>query len=106
MEGLDKLMIENRAEHKLMSEKIKNIGIVNKALLGILVALFAVMLSVLFSIKEYSKESFNVRVETLSVTNELAKTINNNVKMIKANKSSIENVTKKVSNIEKKIGVY
>jgi len=106
MDGLDELKIENRAEHKMLTEKIKNIGIVNKALLGILVALFAVMLSVLFSIREYSKESFNVRVETLNVTSGLIKTINNNVKMIKTNKASIENVTKKVSNIEKKIGVY
>lgn len=102
MSDLESTLIKNNADHEIMKNQIKNIGIVNKALLGVLIALFGVMLTVLLSIKNYSKDSYVVRVETLKTTNDIIKLVKYNADAIKKNKTYIIGVDNRVKTIENK----
>jgi len=74
---LEQLKESNDMQHEEMKKSIRNIGLVNKILLSILIAVFVSTLYVnvtyLKSIAGYSEKSYNVRVETSTQINNLSK---------------------------------
>ena len=74
---LDQLKESNDLQHEELKKSIRNISLVNKILLSILIAVFVSTLYVnvtyLKSIAGYSEKSYNVRVETSTQINSLSK---------------------------------
>jgi len=74
---LEQLKESNDMQHEELKKSIKNISLVNKVLLSILIAVFVSTLYVnvtyLKSIAGYSEKSYNVRVETSTQINSLSK---------------------------------
>ena len=78
MSELDELKDVNEAEHKTLSNSIKSIGLVNKVLMIILIGIFGVMLTVLLSINNYSRDAYNIRVKTFNSIEILKESANKN----------------------------
>jgi cell division protein FtsL len=114
MSELDELKKINAAEHESLQSKLNNIGMVNKILLGVLVAIFTVMLTVLLSINRYSEKAYNVRVETFKIIQKVVKETNQNIDWtheiynneISKNTVRSKNNSKRLDKVERKIGVY
>ena len=105
---------ENESEHASLSDRIKSIGLVNKALMIILVAIFGVMLTLLLSINRYSERAYNVRVKTFNSVEMLREITNKNSDWIKqiykseihVNTLRSEDNKTKIEAINKKIGIF
>jgi len=82
MSELDELKKTNKLEHEQMRKQMKNIGLVNKVLLTILIAVFVVTLKVLLSINYYAERSYNFRVQTYITVQTILKRTANSEKKI------------------------
>jgi len=89
MSELNELKEINETQHKALLERINtvdasllqrinSIGLVNKVLLTVIIALFSIILTILLSINRYSEKAYKVRVETLSTMQTILDTTNHN----------------------------
>jgi len=131
MSEVSELREINDAQHKALLERINtvdasllqrinSIGLINKILLTVIIALFSIILTVLLSINKYSEKAYKVRVETLSTMQTILDTTNNNIKwthsiynkeISKNTKRSIDNEKElkdheiRIVKVEKKVGI-
>lgn len=113
MGEIDNLRKENDKEHDSLSDRIKSIGLVNKALMIILVAIFGVMLTLLLSINHYSEQAYNVRVKTFDSIESLKGITTQNMDWIKhiykyeihTNTIRSKSNSSRIGIVEKKVGI-
>jgi len=114
MSDIEELKKTNKAEHEQMKKQMKNIGLVNKVLLTVLIAVFVVTLKVLLSINYYAERSYDFRVDTYTTVQEILKKTSKSEKKIdkiyqaeihpntiRSKKDSID-----LQKIKKVIGIY
>jgi len=82
MNDVEELRKTNKAEHEQMRKQMKNIGLVNKVLLTILIAVFVVTLKVLLSINYYAERSYDFRVDTYTTVQKILKRTANSERKI------------------------
>lgn len=74
---INEFKIANDQQHKELRKDMKNISLVNKVLLSIIMAIFGFIFVINFSylktIASYSEKSYDVRVETSRKINDLSK---------------------------------
>jgi len=131
MSEVSELKEINDAQHEALLERINtvdasliqrinSIGLINKVLLTVIIALFSIILTVLLSINKYSEKAYKVRVETLSTMQTILDTTNHNVlwthrvyneEISKNTVRSVNNEKKlkdheiRITKVEKKVGI-
>ncbi len=78
MSGIEEFKQYNESEHRMLSDRIKSISFINKALMLLLLTVFSVMLTILLSINRYTEKAYNVRVKTFDMVKILQKSADKN----------------------------